>query len=40
MFRREVHWPGEVHVGTRVKRIGRSSLTLEQGLFQGDALKP
>jgi acyl-CoA thioester hydrolase len=32
-FRAEMHWPGTVTVGTRVERIGRSSLTLMQGLF-------
>jgi acyl-CoA thioester hydrolase len=32
-FRAEMHWPGTVAVGTRVERIGRSSLTLMQGLF-------
>ena len=30
----ELHWPGVVDIGTRVKRIGRSSMTLEQGLFE------
>jgi len=33
-FLREITWPGEVKIGTRVKRIGGSSITLEQGLFQ------
>lgn len=32
-FRAEMHWPGSVTVGTRVERIGRSSVTLVQGLF-------
>ena len=36
-FRAELTWPGEVHIGTRVRRVGRSSVTLEQGLFQDDA---
>ncbi len=36
-FRGEIRWPGEVQIGTRVQRVGRSSVTLEQGLFQGDA---
>lgn len=35
-FRAEVHWPGEVRAGTRIGRVGRSSITVEQGLFQGD----
>jgi acyl-CoA thioester hydrolase len=34
-FRSEIRWPGEVHIGTRVTQVGRSSVTLEQGLFQG-----
>jgi acyl-CoA thioester hydrolase len=32
-FRREVHYPGTVETGTRVLRVGRSSVTLGQGLF-------
>ena len=35
-FRRELHWPGSVDIGTRIVRVGRSSLTFEQGLFQLD----
>jgi acyl-CoA thioester hydrolase len=31
---RELHWPGTVHVGTRVENVGRSSVTLAQALFQ------
>ncbi|MCM8612949.1 thioesterase family protein [Accumulibacter sp.] len=30
----EITWPGRVDIGTRAARIGRSSITLEQGLFQ------
>ena len=33
-FRRELHWPGTVDIGTRIARVGRSSLTFEQALFQ------
>ncbi len=33
-FRREVNWPGEVEIGTRVAAVGRSSLRLEQAVFQ------
>ncbi|RDB43268.1 acyl-CoA thioesterase [Halomonas sp. DQ26W] len=33
-FHREVNWPGQVEIGTRVTRVGRSSLTLQQGVFQ------
>lgn len=36
-FRGEVHWPGEVRVGTRIGRIGRSSLSFDQAIFQHDA---
>jgi acyl-CoA thioester hydrolase len=32
-FRAEMHWPGTVEIGTRVDRIGRSSITLVQALF-------
>jgi acyl-CoA thioester hydrolase len=35
-FRAEMHWPGTVEVGTRIDRIGRSSVTLAQALFVGD----
>jgi acyl-CoA thioester hydrolase len=33
-YRREVNWPGEVEIGTRVASIGRSSLRLDQAVFQ------
>lgn len=36
-FRGEVHWPGEIRIGTRIGRIGRSSLSFDQAIFQGDA---
>ena len=32
-FRAEMHWPGTVEIGTRVERVGRSSVTLAQALF-------
>lgn len=35
-FHAEVNWPGRVAIGTRVATIGRSSLTLEQALFQDE----
>jgi acyl-CoA thioester hydrolase len=35
-FRAEMHWPGTVEVGTRVERVGRSSVTLAQGLFMDE----
>ena len=30
----ELQWPGEVEIGTRIQRIGRSSLIFEQAIFQ------
>ena len=35
-FNFELHFPGEVSVGTAVSRIGNTSYTLAQGLFQQD----
>jgi acyl-CoA thioester hydrolase len=35
-FRAEMNWPGTVEVGTRIDRIGRSSVTLAQALFVGN----
>lgn len=37
-FHAEIVWPGRVEIGTRVSRVGRSSLTLEQALFQDGRL--
>lgn len=34
----EINWPGTVEIGTRVARIGRSSLALEQAVFQAGRL--
>jgi acyl-CoA thioester hydrolase len=34
----EINWPGTVEIGTRVARIGRSSMTLEQAVFQNGVL--
>lgn len=36
-FLSEINWPGTVEIGTRVVKIGRSSMTLEQGIFQDGA---
>ena len=36
-FRAELHWPGQVDIGTVVLRIGRSSFMLDQGLFKDGA---
>jgi acyl-CoA thioester hydrolase len=35
-YRREVNWPGEVEIGTRVLSLGRSSMRLEHAAFQND----
>jgi len=35
-FRAEIRWPGTVVIGTRVGSVGRSSIKLEQGLFQDE----
>jgi acyl-CoA thioester hydrolase len=35
-FRAEILWPGEVVIGTRVTKVGSSSIRLAQALFQGD----
>lgn len=35
-FRSEITWPGTVDIGTRVARVGRSSVVIEQALFQGE----
>jgi acyl-CoA thioester hydrolase len=34
----EVLWPGTVEVGTRVTRVGRSSVTMQQAVFQAGRL--
>lgn len=34
----EMHWPGTVTIGSRIDRIGNSSITLVQVLYQGDTL--
>lgn len=36
-FRREIHWPGQVDVGTAIQKIGNSSITLYQQIFQGES---
>ena len=35
-FRSEILWPGEVVVGTRVSKVGSSSVRMQQAIFQGD----
>jgi acyl-CoA thioester hydrolase len=34
----EITWPGRVDIGTRIYSVGKSSMTLEQGLFQSEKL--
>ena len=36
-FLAEIRWPGEVTIGTGVQRVGTSSLTLRQAIFQHEA---
>jgi acyl-CoA thioester hydrolase len=33
-YRRELHYPGDVEIGTIVRRVGGKSLSLEHGVFQ------
>lgn len=33
-YRREMHWPGEIEIGTRILSVGRSSFRMAQALFQ------
>ena len=35
-FRSQAHFPGHIHIGTCVLRIGTSSVTLGQGMFDVD----
>ncbi len=35
-FRGEVHWPGQIDIGTRLLSVGRSSWRTEHGMFIGD----
>lgn len=35
-FLRESHYPGEVRIGTGIARIGRTSVTVGQGIFKDD----
>ena len=36
-FLRELHWPGNVVIGTGIAERGRSSFTLAQAVFAGEA---
>src|SRR5208337_2732089 len=33
-YRKEMQWPGDIEIGTRVESVGRSSLRMTQALFQ------
>ncbi len=33
-YLKEMHWPGTVEVGSRIQRVGNSSIVLEQAVFQ------
>jgi len=35
-FRAELRWPGAVDIGSVILSVGRSSITVGQGLFNGD----
>ncbi len=35
-YYQEITWPGEIQIGTRLLNVGRSSVKLEQGLYQSD----
>ena len=35
-FLRELHWPGDLTVGTALAKFGRRSFVVTQGVFQGE----
>ncbi|HEU0196739.1 MAG TPA: thioesterase family protein [Nevskiaceae bacterium] len=35
-FLQQLHYPADIDIGTRVSHIGRSSMTMEQTVFEGD----
>ena len=35
-YRAEINWPGSVVIGTRIASVGRSSIRMEQAIFQGE----
>src|ERR1700761_2855290 len=35
-FRAELHWPGTIEMGLGVAKFGRTSVTLDQGVFSQD----
>jgi acyl-CoA thioester hydrolase len=36
-FRGELRWPGTIDIGTAIARLGTSSLTFAQAVFQGES---
>lgn len=37
-YHKELNWPGRVEIGTRVTKIGKSSITFEQAIFQREEM--
>ncbi len=37
-FLKEIHWPGEVVIGTKILKIGNSSFDIDQAIFQNNVL--
>lgn len=37
-FRREMHWPGEIQIGSGIASLGNSSIRVRQGVFQNGLL--
>lgn len=37
-LRSEIHWPGTIEIGTSIAKIGNSSITINQGLYQNNRL--
>ncbi|MBP0616114.1 acyl-CoA thioesterase [Jiella mangrovi] len=37
-FRREMHWPGEIEIGSGIASLGNSSIKVRQGVFQNGRL--
>ncbi len=35
-FIAEIHWPGQIDIGTGILKVGNSSITILQNLFQND----
>lgn len=35
-YLRELHWPGDLTIGTALKSFGRRSFVVAQGIFQGE----